>query len=458
MRKYIYIAVLSLALLPELSAQPLTLSLEECREMALQNDPYVRNARLDVLAARMQKQEALAEYFPTVSINAFGFWSLDPMLEIGVKDILGNNALADNVQNIVDAVAPLYGIPTTYKALEYGCSAGVSVVQPIFAGGRITNGNRLAAIGVESAQYQENIVLRTNSGEVESSYWQVVALEEKMRTLELMKVFVDTLYRDISSAVDAGLAVDTDQMQVTLRRNELRNGMVQLRGGIRLAKMNLFNAIGQDYSMVKAVADSAAPFIDDIRLSDRLDDQREPETYYRDEEEIAAGMDENRLLELSVEAKRLEKKMALGEALPSVGVGASYGYSRLLNGRFNGTVYAMVQIPVSDWGKVSRRVRRQEYQVQKAENEREYLSAQILLQVRQLWLDLTVAWDGMLLAQESMDVAQRTVDSLAESYRAGLVPLSELLQAQTSLRGASDAYLDAQIAYSRALTAYLGRQ
>lgn len=457
MKRYIYI--LSYVLLFPLSAAAQTsLSLQDCREMALQNDPYVRNARLDVLAAQAQKQEALAEFFPTVSANAFGFWSIDPMLEIGLSDLLGDSDAANNIKNLIGETAPLYGLPQEFSFFKYGGSAGVSLTQPIYAGGRIVSGNRLAALGVESARLQEDIRLRDTEEDVAKAYWQVVALEEKLVTLHQLEALADTLYKDVAAAVGAGLAVDTDLMQVSLKRNELKSGIVQLRGGIRLAKMDLFNSIGQEYCVVAAVADSLRPFIDDILLTDRLDELQEPRTYYVPEEELAAGLDENRLLDMSVEAKRLEKRLALGEALPSVGIGASYGYNRLINSNFNGAVYAMVQIPLSDWGKVSRKVQRQDYQLRKAQNERDYLSAQLTLQIRQLWLNLTTAWDQLQLAEEAEETARQTVARLSAHYSAGLIPLSELLQAQSSLRESAESRLAAQIVYTQSLTAYQARK
>ena len=247
-------------------------------------------------------------------------------------------------------------------------------------------------------------------------------------------------------------------MQLELKQSELKSGLVQLKGGIRLAKMNLLNSIGQDYCFLPANADSLKPFIDDIVFADRLEDLLPPQEYYIPEEQLAASLNENQLLDLSVEAKKMEKRMALGEALPTVGVGASYNYSRTINERANGTVFAIVQIPISDWGKVSRKVQRMDYQMQKASNDRDYLSSQLLLQVRQLWLGLTVAWDKMMVAQETMDLAQKTVDQLTGRYEAGLVPMSELLQAQTILRQSTEAYIDSQIEYSSALTAYQSRK
>lgn len=138
-------------------------------------------------------------------------------------------------------------------------------------------------------------------------------------------------------------------------------------------------------------------------------------------------------------------------------VGVSYGYSELVNSSFNGSVFAMVQIPISDWGKVSHKLRRQEYQIQKAANEREYLSSQLVLQVRQLWLNLTSAWDQLEIARESVEFARSNAAKSAADYEAGLIPLSELMQAQTALRQACDTCTDRSIDYKKALTEYLGR-
>lgn len=455
--RFIYIFIL--LLLPvAASAQEVTLTLEKCKDMALQNDPSVRNAHLDVLAAGAQKQEAFSEYFPKVSLNAFGFWSLSPLLEVGIKDIIGENELSEVLGALIESASQQYDFSPIYKALKTGYVASLSAVQPLYAGGRVVAGNKLASLGVEAARLKQEIALRDNEASVESEYWQVVSLEEKLSTVTVLSQLLDTLHKDLSSAVQAGLAVQTDLMQLELKQSELKSGMVQLKGGIRLAKMNLLNSIGQDYCFLPANADSLKPFIDDIVFADCLDDLLPPQEYYIPEEQLAAGMSENQLLDLSVKAKKMEKRMALGEALPTVGVGASYNYSRTINERANGTVFAIVQIPISDWGKVSRRVQRMDYQMQKASNDRDYLSSQLLLQVRQLWLGLTVAWDKMMVAQETMDLAQKTVDQLTGRYEAGLVPMSELLQAQTILRQSTEAYIDSQIEYSAALTAYQSRK
>ncbi len=437
-------------------AQELRLTLEECREMALQNNSSAVGAALDLEAARYQKQEAFAEYFPRVSAMGFGFWAFDPLLEIGVKDIFGNNDFSNNLQGLIDSYAPMYGLPTSYTTLSRGYLAGVSVMQPIFAGGRIVNGNRLAALGVEAAGLQQEVQRRSTSDEIEGYWWQVVSLQEKRELLAGSKEFVDTLFRDVTAAYEAGLVTEDELLQVKLARNELLSNEVQLDNGLKLAKMNLLNSIGQGYTVISANASEERPYIDSIVLADEEGLPGPPEAYYVDEESIAASMEETRLLELQVEAAELQKKMALGEALPQLAVGATYGYYDFTGkGDFNGLAFATVQIPISDWGKTGAKMKRLQTQVDKAASQRDYLQSQIILGVRQSWVELNSAWSQYQLALDSEAAAEASFGRVERNYEAGMVTIAELLQSQTSLRQASDKRADALNSYRQALRKWL---
>ncbi len=435
--------------------QQVALGLDECVELALRNNVDVLNSRLDVLAARAQKSEAFAEYFPSISFTAFGYYAFDPMLEIGVRDIFSPSTFTDVVGDLVDELAPLLGIDPTFTTLKKGYSAAFMATMPLYAGGRIINGNKLAALGITAAELKNSLQERKSVEEVEANYWQVVSLTEKEKTIDSLQELLDTLRKDLSSSIAAGLAVDTDMLEVRLRQNELKASRTRLHGGITLAKMNLLNSIGYEYTPYIMSATDSLPYINDIVFTDELKLQ-EPAGYWRDEYEILDGREESKLLELSVESKRLEKRMVRGEVLPQLGVGVTYGYGNLLlHSNFNGAVFGTLQIPITDWGKYSHKIKRYDYELQKAQNERDNLDSQLLLQVRQLWLDVTVSWEQALVAEESVEMAQTTVNQLTANYKAGLIPLSELLKAQTQLQQCADDLTDACIAYRTALASYL---
>ena len=415
--------------------------------MASENDPYLCNARLDTRASQLRKQEAFCEFFPSASVNAIGFHALNPLLRIGVRDVLGNSDAALGIVDYVNTVAPMYGINPVYETLQFGYGATLGITQPVFAGGRIVNGNRLAGLGIEAARVQESLQEKNTALEVEKKYWQLVSLQEKSVTLDQALQMLDTLSVDLSSLRAAGIVTDSEVQQLRLRQGELRKERLRLKGGLRLAKMDLFNSIGLDYSYT---------LIDDIRvvsLPERLDP---PQTYFIPEEQQAAATGEARLLELQLKAKELEKKMILGEALPSLGIGASAGYGHYIgDGSFNGIVFAMLKLPLSDWGKTSRKLQRQDTEILKVANEKKYLDAQLVLRSRQRWLELELAWEQMLLSEENLAYAEDELSRCQGSFEAGLVTLSELMQAQTTLRQAQDSLIDDRIAYKTAIAEYL---
>lgn len=438
-----------------LNASAQTLSLEDCLRMADENAAYLQNARLDKEAAVLQKKEALCEYFPKFSLSMMGFEAVNPLLRIGVNDVLGKSDAANNIKEYINTVAPLYGIKTVFETLQFGYGATLSVSQPLFAGGRIVNGNKLAALGVEAAELQANIQGRKTALEVEKKYWQVVSLQEKAHTLDKAMELLETLSKDVNSLHENGILTDSELLQLKIRQGELRKDKLKLKAGTRLAKMDLFNTIGMEYRVL-SYSSEEAPFIDDLTLDALPENLEKPDVYYVPEEQKAAATDEARLLDLQLKAKKLEKKMTLGEALPSIGLGATAGYGRYIgDGSANAMVFAVVKVPITDWGKASMKMRRQETQVRKAGNEKNFLDKQLVLRSRQLWTELEVAWEQIKLSEENVFYAGEELRRCESSFEAGLSTLSQLLEAQMVLRQAEDGLTDDRIAYKTALTEYL---
>ncbi|MCF0164578.1 MAG: TolC family protein [Bacteroidales bacterium] len=432
-----------------------TLTIEECRQMAVESSSRTKNAELDKKSALEQKKEALWAYFPSASINGGTFYALNPMLEITLKDVLGSSDMAQSLISEIESYAHSYGINPVYTALSKGQVATLSVSQPVFVGGRIVNSNRLAKLGYEAASLKQTLTEREILDEVESAYWQTVSLEEKNKTLNQAIALVENICGTVSAAVGAGLATRTDLLQAEQKLSSLKSDATKLSNGIILSKMNLCNLIGQDFAVLKAASSVEKPYIGDISFGS-LPVLESPEKFYRDEEEICRSMEEVKLLSLSEEASRLQKKITVGESLPQLSIGASYGYNNILNHQsVNGMVYAMVKIPLTDWGGGSHKIRNKEYQAQKAANDREYLSEQVLLGVRKLWMDAVAAWQQIDAEQQATAVAEARLKSVEADYKAGLATSSDLLQAQTSLLESRQNLTDSQTAYQIAIRKYL---
>lgn len=452
-------AVLTLSFGKAQAQTGVSLSLEQCRSMSVENDADMKNAALDVSSAKALKQEAFTEYFPNVSVNGFGYYAFNPLLKVGLKDVLGNSDGAQNIIDAIEAAAPLYGIGTTASFLDYGYNASVSLTQPVYAGGRIVNGNKLASLNLRASVLKQALASKSKGVEVDEKYWKVVLLEEKLGSLNQALMTVDTLRRDVNSACSVGLALDTDTLKVSIERGRLLTSRRQLLSGIRLAKMDLFNAIGQDYSYFPQTSTESAPWIDAIELTDRPSDLLPPDNYYVDEMKAASASEESQLLSLNVESSRIQKKMALGEALPQVGVGVGYGYGRVIGdrGRWNGAVYAIVKIPLTDYWKASRKMTRMENDALKAENQRDYLNSQLLLQIHKLWEELTCSYEKIGIAEDEVHLCEIAEARTLNRYRSGQATITDVLSCQTESRLANDSLTEAKIDYAIALSAYLSK-
>ena len=446
MKRAVLLCCALMGCLPAFSQEELTL--EVLLSLSEANNPSLVNAHYSVLGAQAQRREARWEYFPKASVSGFGYQAIRPLIKITPRDVLGNSDQAHVLDEQMTAAAQEYGIKPYYSGFKYGYGAGLTAIQPLYAGGRILSGNKLAELGVQSAEIQERMTRRAVRDSVESKYWQIVALQEKQRTLEQASVLLDELEKELRSAVEAGVATETDLLRLQLRQRELQAGKYRLDGSIGLLKMDLFDQVGYSYRYID---------LPSIRLSDTLDELAAPE-YWMDEEAEAGRSDESRLLQMRVDAGKLEKQMAAGELRPQVAVGAGYGYSgfqQAAKGKFNGWVGATVQIPLTDIGKAVERSRRYEYQIRQAETDRDYLESRLELQIKMLRLEMETAWKELEVARDAAAIAERTFVQMQHAFEAGRCTSGDLLQAEWEQISAQEELIKCKIAYKTAINSYL---
>lgn len=417
------------------------LSLDSCIALAVENNYEIENAQLQIQAAKQTKKAAFTKYFPSVSIMGGAFMSNKNLIDIDL-DISDINLSSpdENINNLIQTLYGTYGeyfsdITANMQMINNGVVAGVTAIQPVYAGGRIVTGNKLAAIGVSAAEKQmimsENEV-RTN---VESSFWMVVSLQEKINTVNVALELLDTLYKDVSGACDAGLAMKNDVMKVKLKQNELKANRLKAENGIVTAKKALCVLIGIDYS-------------DTLVFYEPVSSCQDPFEMKVDEKTSLNNRVESQLLNMNVEAERLKKRMTVGETLPQLGIGAGYTYNNIMDkNKTTGLVFATLSVPLSGWWEASYNIKKQRLNVQIAENTRDNMNKLLLLQMQQAWNEALESYELLQLAQETIDEAEENYRLSNDYYVAGMETITELLQAQTILQQSHDQYCDAFIQY-----------
>lgn len=416
------------------------LSVVDCIDLALQNNITLKNNQLEIEKARATKKEAQTAYFPTVSAQAMAFDALNPMLSFGIEDI-DNAMVRQLLYNFYTQYGTLLGLKKEYTFAQNGVMLNAMAIEPAFAGGRIYNGNKLAKLGIEAAEYQAKIKEDEICLQTESLYWQIVSLQEKITTLDQLDQLLDTLNKDLAGAIEAGLAMPTDQYKVTIKQNESQLNRKKVEDGITLLKMALAQTIGIDWQ--------------NIVLTDTLSLEALPSAYEHNASAAVAQRNESHLLDLALQAERLKRKMTLGEALPSLMVGGSINYHTILeNSKPNAVVFAILQVPISDWHKTSFKLKKNDLDAEMAENNRQNFTELMIMQTNQARFNLEQSWLRISMAQTALDDAKANLKITQDYYEAGLVALSDLLEAQTQLKHSSDELTDSRVEYRLNLLKY----
>ena len=441
MKKCIIILVLMLSV-SAFAQEPdkIRLSVQDCIEMALENNIELKNSQLEIDKARATKKEAQTMYYPTVAAQAVAFDALNPMITVGIDDI-DNAQLRQILYTLYAEYGANMGLDKEYSFVQNGVILNAMATEPIYAGGRIRNGNKLAKLGIEAAEYQSKVKEDEVRLQTETLYWQIIALEEKNATLDHLDQLLDTLDKDLTGAIEAGLAMPTDQYKLRVKQNESQLNRKKLNDGITLLKMALAQYIGADWQT--------------MTLTDTLGLETEPSAYFQIASEAVAQRNESHLLDLSLKAEKLKKKMTLGEALPSLMVGGSANYNTVFeNSKPNAMVFAMLQIPITDWHKTSFKLKKHDLDAEMAENTRRDFTEKMQLQTNQAWFNLEQSWLRINMAQTALHDAEANLKITQDYYDAGLVALSDVLEAQTLLKQSRDELTDSRVEYRINLVTY----
>ena len=411
---------LLIAMIPAFADAQHVYTLDECLEMAMQNNVRIKNADNDVAAAEQQQKSAFTHYFPTVSASGLGFMADKGLLQM--------------------EMAP----GTEFSLLKNGVAGGVTASLPLFAGGQIVYGNRLAKVNVEASRLRRSLSADEVRLTVERYFWQVVMLKEKLRTIRTVQEQLWQIYQDVETAVEAGVTNRNDLLQVGLRRNETRSSGISVENALQVSRNLLAQYIG-------ATTDS----IDvDVRMDGGL--PALPDFLYQSPETSLVGLAEYHLLEKNVEANRLQYKVSVGKNLPTVAVGGGYMYDNLMEKDHSFWIGGVtVSIPLTKWWSGSHDMKRQKLQVRNAENQLKDQSELLLIRMQNTWNALTDARKQVEIAVESIAQATENLRLQTDYYQAGTCTMSDLLEAQSLYQQSRDKYVESYAGYEIKKREYL---
>ena len=425
-----------------LSAQ--TYSLQQLKDSALHNNIAIRSAKHSIDAAQEQRRESFTKYFPTVSGTGLWFNANKGMAQTDIN--LSENISPELGMVLAQSLPPealaILGSPMSISMMKNGTIGSLMAVQPVFAGGQIINGNKLAKVGEDVSRLQLQLSENEVEKQTEQYYWQLVSLQEKMKTIEAVQTLLADINKDVDVAVRAGVAMRNDLLQVQLRQNDVESQKLKVQNSINILRLLLAQYCGLNNS--EFVIESA-----------EYVDGSSPQVIKQDCDQALLGTTEYKLLNKQVEATNLQRKMEIGKNLPIIGVGAGYNYHNLLDNNHSfAMVFATVSVPISDWWGGSHAIKRKKIEQQKAEEQLADNSELLKIRMQNAWNNVEESHQQLQIAQRSIEQAEENLRLNRDYYRAGTSKMSDLLEAQLLYQQSLDRRTDVYADYRNKLLEY----
>ena len=334
--------------------------------------------------------------------------------------------------------------------------AGISVTQPLYAGGKIRAGNKLAQIGRESAVESRRKTRMEVIAEADKAYWNYIAVQQKVGMLEAYRTQMDTLYQQVETAVKAGMSTDNELLRITAKRSEINYQLQKAQNGNELCRLALCHVLGEPLETQILPTDTLIQVMPPEQLDERIDSRPE-----------------FKLLKQQIAAQEQQVKMARGNILPQIGLSAGYAYygNIKLKGMTTdpqgnyipftqkmddgiGLVMASVSIPLFHWGEGLKKVKKAKLDLQNAQLDLQQNSRLLTIEVRQAIQNLTNGYNLVQTAALGSKEAQESLRVMRNRYIHGLSTLTDLLEAQSQWQQAESNRIEALTQYKIYETEY----
>jgi outer membrane protein TolC len=421
------LAGLGLALCAHLFAQapaqppagaPLKLTLADAMERARQQSPAILSANIAALVAREDTVQAKAGLLPTVNAFSQYIYTQPNGLSSGVfvsND--GPHIYNNQIQVHGDIYAPS-------KLADY----------------------RKTQLAEAVARAKADVAARGLIATVVQNYYGMVSATRKVNNAEISQKEADQ-FLDITEKQERGGEVahsDTvkAQLSVIQRRRETQEARLALDKARLGFAVLLFPDFRQNFTVE-----------DDLNSTRALPPFNEVSTLAgRNNPDVRAA-------QATVEQQHQEIRSARAARLPSLSFDYFYGMNSpffalhtpegFLN--LGSVAQAQLTIPLWTWGAARSRIKQAELHLQQARNDLSLTQRQLLSNLNSYYLEAAAASDQIATLRQSMELSAESLKLTLLRYQAGEVTVLEVVDAQSTLVTARNAYDDGMVRYRLAI-------
>ena len=428
-RPLLIIGMVMSVVLPAATQEGVPLTLAEALERASATSP--RLGQLEALreAAAAGLAGARAERMPRVDLSA-GYTR--------------NSDVPEFTLNLPGA-----GSRTLFPNIPDNWRAHAGLTLPLWTAGRIEGGiaaagSQLEAAGLDVTGARSDLLLETRN-----AYWSLVTAKASARVLAEALESYEAHLTDARNRFDFGVAARNEVLSVQVERDRAELSRLAAENAAEVANANLVRLTGlPPGTRIDPVEPLDAPAVPEQQM-----------------EALVAAAEEARpelaALQQRIAAARASVGIRRAGNRPQAGLSLGYDYARpnprILPPRdeFEGTWSAGVSVSLTafDGGRTAAAVAQAEAQVAALESQLEEARQGLRLEVTARLFELRNARAALAVTNGTTEAARENLRVARDRYREGVIPSSELLDAETALLRAgldqTDAATRVQVALAR---------
>jgi len=400
----------------------LKLSLKEAQDYALKYNKSIKSAKYDLETSKLGVWEVASALLPQVSVSG----SLIDNLKL--RTVLMPGAIFGDTTGSY--------IPLRFGT-KYNTSAGLTANlllfnAPLYVGVQTTNlAKKMAEMNISKTELDIK-------ESVANAYYLILVSEESLRIIDENITILNELLKSTKAMFSAGMAEATDVDQMMSNVTMMQNTRYSMERSIEINYNFLRLLLGLKPEDKVALSETLEMMTQSINV-ETLYDQK---FNYRDNISFRLIESQEKLSALSLKSKK-------ASTLPSLGGYYSYSRDGQSDDLFHQTYFPtsmlglQISIPILAGGERYASIQKAKINLMKAQNTREQVTDQLLLQEKQLKYSLLSANLQYKSQKENIEVAKRVYTSTENKFKQGMASSLDLTQANSLYLQAENNYISA---------------
>lgn len=418
-----------LLLVSSVSKAQMELTLEQCKNMALEHNQTIKSAEAQLSASEASYKLSKRSVLPQFDLSGSYTYLGDPAemnvpsFELPTIDFKPSGVL--------------YPGGKSQMAYSNSYSAAMGVSLPLYMGGKLNEVKKMSGYGKQIAE--ESLVYEKSElvCSTDEQYWSLVSLKERKLLVEKSIEFLSDLTKDMNNRYESDLVTKNEVLKSLVNLNNSKLSLLEVSDGIELSKMALNKLIGNNILTDITVVDTIVDIPNTLSLVEYI-------------EKSLDNRPEIKIMEKQLDIAESQLKVVKSEYKPQLISFANYLYQNpnhfgLDEGEFTWNAGLSFNMPIFHWGERGLKIHEQKMENRKVELLYESTKEFLMLEIQQAIFKLKESLIKIDFTKESLSQAEENLKLERNRLDEGLITTTDILNAQMQWQKSFADYIDAKV-------------